>query len=311
MAVSCSPKTFCRQLFREVLSEFIGTFVLVFITVGTAAQAGLSRGSHGSPLSTAFCSGIAVMMAVHVSGKTSGGHVNPAVSFAMACIGKFSWLKVPFYMLAQYCGAFVAASMVFAVYVGARYDYTGSHPDMAMAAMWTSFPSSFLSFGYSFFDATVSAALLMLMNLAVTDKKNMGFWSGFSPFFLGLIVTTIGMGFSLNASNPMNPARDLGPRLFLSISGWGDSVFRGPHYTWWWIPVVAPHLGTLIGGLIYEVFIEFHHPEEEPSEQIFLQDKLSIHNQDTPHETELLISATKTSSMKMASFEHRASSVTL
>ena len=73
-------------------------------------------------LSVNFGWGFAVTMGVLVSGGVSGGHINPAVSLAMAVWGKLPWTKVPVYMVAQYFGAFFASVLLYAVYLS-KYDY--------------------------------------------------------------------------------------------------------------------------------------------------------------------------------------------
>ena len=61
------------------------------------------------------------MMGVYVSFGVSGGHLNPAVTIAMAISGKLSWKKVPVYMLGQYLGAFLGAVMVYLIYYGNNF----------------------------------------------------------------------------------------------------------------------------------------------------------------------------------------------
>ena len=73
------------------------------------------------------------------------------------------------------------------------------------------------------------------------------------------LVALIGMSFGLNAGYAINPARDLGPRLFTALAGWGGEVFRAGH-GWWWVPLVAPCLGALLGGFVYDLLITRHHP---------------------------------------------------
>jgi glycerol uptake facilitator-like aquaporin len=76
---------------------------------------------------------------------------------------------------------------------------------------------------------------------------------------VGALVALIGMSFGLNAGYAINPARDLGPRLFTSLAGWGSEVFRAGN-GWWWVPIVAPCIGAVLGGLAYDLFITRHHP---------------------------------------------------
>ncbi len=60
--------------------------------------------------------GLALMIGILVSGGVSGGHLNPAVTFSMACLRKLKWVYLPVYWAAQYLGAFVGAAIVFGVY---------------------------------------------------------------------------------------------------------------------------------------------------------------------------------------------------
>jgi glycerol uptake facilitator-like aquaporin len=71
---------------------------------------------------------------------------------------------------------------------------------------------------------------------------------------LGGLVLAIGVAFGFNAGYAINPARDLGPRLFTFAAGWGGEVFRAGH-GWWWIPVVGPLIGGPLGGGLYALLI--------------------------------------------------------
>ena len=57
----------------------------------------------------------------------------------------------------------------------------------------------------------------------------------------------------------INPARDFGPRLFTAIARWGTQVFHAGHH-WWWVPIVAPLLGGVLGGYVYDVLVGKRHP---------------------------------------------------
>jgi glycerol uptake facilitator-like aquaporin len=74
-------------------------------------------------------------------------------------------------------------------------------------------------------------------------------------------VVLIGMSFGLNAGYAINPARDLGPRLFTFVAGWGAEVFHAGN-GWWWVPLVAPPMGAVLGGYAYDGLITRHHPQE-------------------------------------------------
>jgi glycerol uptake facilitator-like aquaporin len=83
-----------------------------------------------------------------------------------------------------------------------------------------------------------------------------------APLLVGALVLLIGMTFGFNAGYAINPARDLGPRLFTAVAGWGPKVFTVHNGMWWWVPVVGPLIGGVLGGFVYDVFIARHHPRE-------------------------------------------------
>ncbi|RXM94392.1 Aquaporin-9 [Acipenser ruthenus] len=97
------------------------------------------------------------------------------------------------------------------------------------------------------------------------------------PLMIGLIIMVIGVSMGLNCGYPVNPARDLGPRLFTAIAGWGTEVFSaGSH--WWWIPVAGPLVGGMVGAVIYVLFIELHHadPQKTPEAENSMKDKYEM-----------------------------------
>jgi glycerol uptake facilitator-like aquaporin len=101
--------------------------------------------------------------------------------------------------------------------------------------------------------------LLVTLVFALTDRRNLAPDPRLGPVLFGAAVVLIGMTFGYNAGYAINPARDLGPRLFTALAGWGSEVFRAGNH-WWWVPIVGPCLGGLVGGLAYDLLITKHHP---------------------------------------------------
>ena len=93
---------------------------------------------------------------------------------------------------------------------------------------------------------------------ALGDRRNAAPAAG-GPVLVGALVAAIGMSFGFNAGYAINPARDLGPRLFTALAGWGGEVFRAGN-GWWWVPIVAPCIGGVLGGFVYDVLIARCHP---------------------------------------------------
>src|SRR6266513_2268309 len=101
-----------RNIVREMLAEFLGTFVLIVFGVGVVAQTVLSKGAAGTMLSINIAWGLAVVMGCYVSAGVTGAHLNPAVTLSLAVHRRFPWTKVAPYTLAQVVGAFVASAVV-------------------------------------------------------------------------------------------------------------------------------------------------------------------------------------------------------
>ena len=253
-----------RGTAREAAAEFLGTFVLIVFGSAVVAQVVLSGGSHGGYLSINLAWGLAVTMAVYVAGGVSGAHLNPAVTLAVAVHRGFPWSKVLPFWAAQVAGAFAGASVTFATYREAfdRFDHglrqvTGAQ---ATAGIFATYPQPFLSnVPGGLVDQVVGTALLLLVIFALGDARNQAPEPRIAPLVVGGLVVLIGMTFGYNAGYAINPARDLGPRLFTALAGWGGEVFRAGN-AWWWVPIVGPLLGGVLGGFVYDLFITRSHP---------------------------------------------------
>jgi MIP family channel proteins len=258
------------SLTREAAAEFLGTFTLIVFGVGVVAQVVLSGGTAGNYLSINLGWGLAVTMGVYVAGGVSGAHLNPAVTLALAIHRRFPWSKVLPYAVAQLAGAFAASAVVFVVYREALTRFDGGLRQVAgaqgTAGIWSTYPQAFLStFPGGFIDQVTGTALLVLLIFALTDRLNLAPAANAAPVLVGATVVLIGACFGYNAGYAINPARDLGPRLFTAVAGWGVDVFRAANH-WWWVPVVAPLLGGVLGGLVYDVLVRKLHPGSRQSD---------------------------------------------
>ncbi|XP_026863192.2 aquaporin-9b [Electrophorus electricus] len=270
-----------QHIIREFLAELLGTFVLILFGCGSVAQAVLSRGTLGEPFTIHIGFTMGVMLAIYVAGGVSGGHVNPAVSLAMVILGKLPVKKFPVYVAAQFSGAFVGSCAVFGLYYDAFMDYSNGvlmvTGENATANIFASYPAKHLSVLNGFADQVIGTGALVMCVLAIMDKKNMGAPKGMEPLVISLTILAIGVSMGLNCGYPINPARDLGPRLFTAVAGWGVEVFRAGGY-WWWIPVAGPMVGGVLGAMIYLLLIELHHPElgKQGAEENNIKDKYEM-----------------------------------
>jgi len=258
-----------NSLAREFFAEFLGTFVLIVLGDGAVAQMVLTQKSLATYLSVNFGYAMAVAFGVYVSGGVSGGHINPAVTLVMAVIGRLKWIQVPVYMAGQYLGAFVGSAVVFGVYRD-LIEQVGKGElkvigEGATAGIWATYPyNDSISAGTLLGDQIVGTALLLLFVMALTDSNNSGPSKGFVPLLVGLAVLAIGLSFGVNAGYAINPARDLGPRLFTLCAGYGGATFTSFN-SYSWIPIVGPHLGAFVGVFAYLALVENHWPEEDPT----------------------------------------------
>ncbi|MBL8189680.1 MAG: MIP family channel protein [Acidobacteria bacterium] len=249
-----------NNLKRELLAEFLGTFVLIAFGSAVVAQVVLGKNQNGEYLSINLAWGFAVTMGIYVAGGVSGAHLNPAVTMAAVVRRQMPWANFLPYFVAQTAGAFCGAATAFAVYREAFHNFDGGVRQMNTAGIFATYPASYLSTSGALLDQIVGTAMLMLVISAIGDARN-SVPGNVAPIAVGFLVMAIGMAFGLNAGYAINPARDLGPRLFTAVAGWGGQVFTANHY-YFWVPIVGPLIGGPLGALVYDWFIGKRFPPE-------------------------------------------------
>ncbi|MFE9093026.1 MIP/aquaporin family protein [Streptomyces sp. NPDC007264] len=280
-------------LVGECLAEFLGTFVLVSFGCGSVAMAvaGLPGSGRTAGPTTIFVGAgdwllitwgwaMAVVFGIYVAGGVSGAHINPAVTLAFAVRRRFPWAKVVPYWVAQVAGAFTGAALVYGVYHNAisAFDLAMKGPKtnghtLASFSVFGTFPAPYFHGGNwgPLVDQIVGTAFLVMFVVAVIDVRNTAVRANLGPLVIGFAVAAIGMSYGANAGYAINPARDLGPRLFTWAAGWQDlampGTLAGSFRDYFWIPLVGPLIGGVIGVLVYDLFIgDVLHVRAEPAE---------------------------------------------
>lgn len=200
-----------------------------------------------------MCYGLAVTMAVYVSGKVSGGHINPAVSLAEAVAGRLDWIQLPFYVIAQVLGGFFSSIVLFGLYMDMpKTELT--------AGVFATYPRDGVSLSQAFMNEMMGTFFLVLCVRSVTDRHNAKPTDGMEPLLVGLVVFVIGASMGVNTGYAINPARDFGPRLFTFLFGWPNTFARGndKYKNHFWIPIIAPAIGANLGAFLYKFAIESH-----------------------------------------------------
>lgn len=240
----------------KYVAEFFGTLILVVFGNGSVANSVL-KGTTANPedgkanggwLLIAFGFGFGVMMPAMLFGSISGNHINPAVTIAQATAGAFPWNHVLPYILCQMAGAICGQLLVMAVYWPHFKESTDA--DAVFASFATSDCTD--SKWNGFISELVGTAILMFVAIGLyrgmffkqaTDIANIG---------VGFVITALVMALGGPTGPALNPARDLGPRILYSILPIPNKK-GGAHWSYGWIPVVAPILGAIIGIFAYKI----------------------------------------------------------
>ncbi|MDL4770819.1 MIP/aquaporin family protein [Actinomadura xylanilytica] len=252
----------------ELAAEFAGTMILILFGVGVVAQ--VAAGDIGDHDSIAWGWGLGVTLGVYVAGRISGAHLNPAVTLALAVFKGFSWRKVAPFMLAQTLGAFVAALLVRWNYTEVLAKVDPGHT-VKTQGVFSTLPGNgelpVHTWG-AFRDQVIGTAILLFLVLALTDLRNSPPAANLAPLFIGLTVVAIGMAWGTDAGYAINPARDFGPRLASFFTGYGGAWRDQYGDLYFWVPILGPLVGGVLGAGLYQALIGRWLPDEEPGDAV-------------------------------------------
>ena len=170
---------------------------------------------------------------------------------------------MPGYIAAQLVGAFLGAVLVYIVYKAAIDSYdTANHitrgqpNSVPTYSIFATFPAKYFgNWVGPFIDQVVGTAFLVALVFALIDTRNQPVKANLAPLIIGFVVVAIGVSFGANAGYAINPARDLGPRLWAWVEGWGKIAMPGNYGnvdSFFWIPIVGPFIGGIIGAVAYD-----------------------------------------------------------
>jgi len=252
-----------KQMLREPMAEFTGVMILIIFGVGVDCQVvlstnpGVAAAPKGAYLSINLGWAIGTAMGVWASAGISGGHINPAVTVALATWRGFPWRKVPAYIFAQLMGGVVGAALVYANYFHALDIFEGGEGirTLKTAGLFSTYALDYMTNVSSFFSEFLATAVLLIVVLATTDRGNSPPPNGLLPLTLFLLILGIGAALGMETGYAINPARDLGPRLLTSMVGYGKAVYTFRNQYWLWCPVLGPFLGAQFGTMFYDAFL--------------------------------------------------------
>ena len=256
------------------VGEFLGTFLLVFFGCGSVAAAVLT-GAQVGIFQVAIVWGLGIATAIYLTGSLSGAHLNPAVTWALATAGRFPRGKIAGYAAAQFLGAFTAAAVLHLMFAGpldafeqAQGIVRGMPGSEASAMIFGEyFPNPggrpltdavrlLVSPVIAFLVEAGGTAILVLVILGLTDKHNAGRPRELTAVTIGLTVTLLISLLAPLTQAGFNPARDLAPRLWSALAGWGGWPFRANGRGWLTVYVLGPLVGGQLGALFYRMFLK-------------------------------------------------------
>lgn len=210
-----------RGLAKKAAAELIGTFALVLAGCGSIVVDAQYGGIGHPGISLAF--GLVVMVMIYAIGHISGAHINPAVTVAFACIGRFPWREVPLYLLYQIVGG-VLACVLISQGLGTEHGLGATLPSGSLL-------QAFLV------EVVITFFLMFVITAVATDARAVGHMAGWA---IGATVALCALIAGPLTGASMNPARSIGPALV------------GGNVADLWLYIVAPVIGAVLGGLAYQ-----------------------------------------------------------
>lgn len=255
-----------RQAYNEEFAEFWGAFMVILFGTGVECEVRLHYAEHGMAgafgnylqCRIAWAAGIA--LGCWAAGGISGAHLNPAVTIAMRLLRRFPERKVLSYIVAQVLGCMAAAFVVYALYHDSITAYEGGAGrtvlgPRATAGLFVTFPSALIARSTAYMTEVVGTATLLFLVAAMGDQGNWALRRGAMPIGLFFAVLAIGSALGYNTGYALNPARDLGPRLVLTLLGYGKELWTHDSAYWLFGPVLAPIVGGVLGVGLYDAFL--------------------------------------------------------
>jgi len=243
-----------KSIFREMLAEFLGVFLIVFIGTGSVSSAIFTDSLVGL-FQIASVWIIAVTVAICTTASISGAHLNPAISIAFAMVRpckSFNWKKVLPYSMSQVLGAILGGWLNLVLYGSSIAAFEAKHGIIRGTASGIASAKCFgeyfvfpVTTKVAFLAESIGTAILAFVIFALTHPKNDTVKSGFVPPLIGLTVGGLISVLAPLTQAGFNPARDFGPRIVAWFAGWKTVAFRSS-----WLYIVAPIVGAIFGAAL-------------------------------------------------------------
>ena len=232
---------------NNFLFELIGTAFLILLGNGVVANVVLNKtkGHNGGWIVIAFGWAIAVFVGVYVAAAHSGAHLNPAVTLALAIVGKFEWALVPVQVAGQFAGAFTGSFLMWVAYKKHFDETEDAGTKLAVFCNSPAIPHTFFNLATEIIGTFVLVFGVLFITGADAGLRSL------DALPVALLVLGIGLGLGGPTGYAINPARDLGPRIMHFILPIKDKGSSGWGYSW--IPVAGPVIGGILAALLFKM----------------------------------------------------------
>ncbi|MCL2888782.1 MAG: aquaporin Z [Elusimicrobia bacterium] len=237
---------------KKYVAEAVGTMFLVLMGCGSAVLAG----GHVGFLGIAFAFGLTVMVMVYAIGPISGCHINPAITVAMWVNKKIDGTDAAWYIVFQCVGAVIGAAVLLAVAYGLPGYHAGVQ-GLGQNGFGLASPDKYGLVAGAIAEFVLTALFLFVI-FGATSKKAP---AGFAGIAIGLALTLIHIVGIPVTGVSVNPARSFGPALILALGGYGTALSQ------LWLFIVAPILGGIFGGWMWNQVDSDSAPASKPSKK--------------------------------------------
>ncbi len=238
------------NLLNIFAGETLGTLVLILLGNGVVANVLYKKtgGAKGGIIAITAGWGFAVFLGVIVANCfATGGHLNPAVTFAMLTSGEINLTQFVVYISSELLGATIGQILVIAIY----WQHAKENPPTIVKATHCTSPThrkALTNFLSEFIGTTVLVGLAVGLSKSFGDNEIITkIMSFIGPLSMALVVFSIGLSLGGTTGYAINPARDLMPRIVYQLTPYKEKTKADWKYSW--IPVIAPiSAGVMVGA---------------------------------------------------------------